>query len=54
MKESKSLNFVSKDKFLKSDGMKSIHKNMMKSNGGILSYHGSENEGMRFVWWFFQ
>ena len=27
---------------------KSNHKNMMKSNGGIPSYHESENEGTCF------
>ena len=37
MKKSKSLNFVSKEKFLKNAGIKGNHKNMMESNGEILS-----------------
>ena len=34
--------------FLKSGGVKSNHKNMMLHNGGIPSYHESENEGTCF------
>ena len=48
LKKSKSLCFASKEKFLKSDGIKSNDENMMKSNDGIPSLHGSENEGMFF------
>ena len=40
---------VSLDKFLKSDGVKSNDKNMMKSNDRIPSHHGSENEGTCFL-----
>ena len=46
LKKSKSLCFVSKEKFLKSVGVKSNDKNMIKSNDGIPSPHGSENEGL--------
>ena len=42
----KSLCFACKEKFLKSDGVKSNDENMMKSNDGIPSLHESENEGM--------
>ena len=45
-KKSKSLCFASKEKFLKSDSVKSNEKNMMKSNDRIPSPHGSESEGM--------
>ena len=48
LKKSKSLCFASKEKFLKSDGIKSNDENMMKSNDEIPSPHGSENEGMCF------
>ena len=34
--------------FLKSNGVKSNHKNMMKSNGRIPSYNESESEGTCF------
>ena len=44
LKKSKSLCFTSKEKFLKSDGVKSNDENMIKSNDGILSPQGSENE----------
>ena len=40
-KKSKSLCFASKEKFFKSDGVKSNDENMMKSNNGIPSPHGS-------------
>ena len=46
LKKSKSFCFACKEKFLKSDGVKSNDENMMKSNDGIPSLHGSENEGM--------
>ena len=46
LKKSKSLCFVSKEKFLKSVGVKSNDENMIKSNDGIPSPHGSENEGL--------
>ena len=48
LKKSKSLCFASKVNFLKSEGVKSNDENMMKSNDGIPSPHGSENEGMCF------
>ena len=41
------LSFVSKEKFLKSDNVKRNHENM-KSNDGIPSHHGKENEGTYF------
>ena len=44
LKKSKSLCFASKEKFLKSDGVKSNDEKMMKSNDGVSSPHGSENE----------
>ena len=46
LKKSKSLCFVSKEKFLKCDGVKSNYENVMRSNDGIPSPHGSENEGV--------
>ena len=49
LKKSKSLCFGSKEKFLKSEGVNSNDENMMKSNDGIPSRHGSENEGMCFL-----
>ena len=48
LKKSKSLSFVSKEKFLKSDRVKRNNENMVKSNDEIPSPHGSENEGMYF------
>ena len=54
LKKSKSLSFLSKKKFLKSDGLKSNHKNMMKSNDRTPSHHGSENRGTCFFWWFLE
>ena len=44
LKKSKSLCFASKEKFLKSDDVKINDKNLMKSNDGIPSPHGSGNE----------
>ena len=44
LKKSKSLSFVGKGKFLKSGSVKGNDENMMKSNDGIPSHHGSENE----------
>ena len=41
--------FVSKEKFSKSDGVKSKHENMMKSNDKIPRHYGSEDEGMSFL-----
>ena len=49
LKKSKSLCFASEEKFLKNDGVKSNDENMMKSNDGIPSPHGSENEGRCFL-----
>ena len=40
--------FVSKKNILKSIGGKSNDENITESNDGILSYHGSENEGTCF------
>ena len=48
LKEIKSLGFISKEMLLKSDGVKSNHENMMKSNDKIPCHHGSENEGTCF------
>ena len=42
------LSFISQEMFLKSDGVKRNHENMMKSNDVIPSHHGSENEGTCF------
>ena len=42
--KSKSLSFASKEKFLKTAGVKSNHENMMESNDGMFFYHGSENK----------
>ena len=41
--------FVSKEKFLYSDGAKSNDKNLTKSNDGIPSHHESENEDIFWV-----
>ena len=49
LKKSKSLCFASKEKFLKSDGVKSNDEKMMKSNDGVSSPHGSENEVRYFL-----
>ena len=38
-----------KERFLKSDGVKSNDVNMMKNNDGILPPHGNENEGRCFL-----
>ena len=48
LKKSKSLCFVSKEKLLKSGGVKSSDKNTMKSSYGIACHYGSEHEGTRF------
>ena len=40
--------FVSKKNILKTIGRKGNDENIMESNDGILSYHGSENEGTCF------
>ena len=48
LKKSKFLFFASKEKFLKSDGLKSNDENMMKSNDGIPSPHGSVKESTYF------
>ena len=42
------LKVFSKEKFLKSDNVKSNDESMMKSNDEIPSHHGSENEGTGF------
>ena len=41
--------FVSKEKFLKNGDAKSNDENMMKSNDGVPSHHGSENKVRDFV-----
>ena len=46
------LSFISQEMFLKSDGVKRNHENMMKSNDGIPSHHGSKNEIACFFGWF--
>ena len=48
LRKSKSLDFANKEKFLKSDGAKSNDENMMKSNDGIPSPHGSVKESTYF------
>ena len=48
LKKSKSLSFVGKESILRSGGVKSNDENMVKSNEGIPSPHGSENEGTCF------
>ena len=50
LKKSRSLCFVSKEEFLNSGGVKRNDEDMMKSNDGIPSHHGSENEGTCFFW----
>ena len=49
LRKSKSLRFVSKEMFFKSGGVTSNHENIMKSNDGIPSHHGSEDEGTCFL-----
>ena len=49
LKKWKFLSSVSKEKFLKGDGVKHNQENVMKSNDGIPCHHGSDNEGT----WFF-
>ena len=49
LKKSKFLSFASKEKFFKSDDVKSNDENTMKSNDGIPSPHGSKNDGMCFL-----
>ena len=48
LKKWKFLSSVSKEKFLKTDGVKHNQENVMKSNDGIPSHHGSDNEGTCF------
>ena len=48
LKKLKSLRFVGKVNILRSGGVKSNDENMVKSNEGIPSPHGSENEGTCF------
>ena len=48
LKKLKSLSFVGKVNILRSGGVKSNDENMVKSNEGIPSPHGSENEGTCF------
>ena len=48
LKKLKSLSFVGKVNILRSGGVKSNDENMVKSNEGISSPHGSENEGTCF------
>ena len=49
LKKSESLCSATKEKFLNSDGVKSVDENMMKSNVAIPSLYGSENECMCFM-----
>ena len=46
LKKIKIFMFPSEEKSLKSDDVKSNDENIMKSNDGIPSPHGSDNEGM--------
>ena len=48
LKKLKSLSFVGKVNILRSGGVKSNDENLVKSNEGIPSPHGSENEGTCF------
>ena len=48
LKKIKIFMFPSEEKSLKSDDVKSNDENIMKSNDGIPSPHGSDNEGMCF------
>ena len=48
LKKLKSLSFVGKVNILRSGGVKSNDENMVKSNEGIPSPHGSEIEGTCF------
>ena len=48
LKKIKIFMFPSEEKSLKSDYVKSNDENIMKSNDGIPSPHGSDNEGMCF------
>ena len=48
LKKIKIFMFASEEKSLKSDDVKSNDENIMKSNDGIPSPHGSDNEGMCF------
>ena len=54
LKKSQSLCLASKEKFLKSDDVKSNDESMMKINDETPSPHGSENEGTCFFGWFFK
>ena len=54
LKKIKIFMFASEEKSLKSDDVKSNDENIMKSNDGIPSPHGSDNEGMCFFGWFFK
>ena len=54
LKKIKIFMFPSEEKSLKSDDVKSNDENIMKSNDGIPSPHGSDNEGMCFFGWFFK
>ena len=47
--KSKSLCFVSKEKVLKNDDIKSNEENMINNNSETFSPHGSENQGMCFL-----
>ena len=49
VKKWKSLCFANKEKFLKSDDVKSNDENIFKSSYGTSSPHGSENECMHFL-----
>ena len=42
LKKSKSLGFLSKEKFLNGDNVKGKDESMMKSNDEILSHHGDK------------
>ena len=48
LKKIKIFMFPSEEKSLKSDDVKSNDENIMKSNDGSPSPHGSDNEGMCF------
>ena len=54
LKKIKIFMFPSEEKSLKSDDVKSNDENIMKSNDGIPSPHGSDNESMCFFGWFFK
>ena len=54
LKKSKSLRFVSKEKFLMSDGVKSNEENMMKAMTEFSFLMEVRMKVYVFFWWFFK